>query len=164
MSRAIHEISVDTRTLYDRIITAKAGDEITYAALSELIGRDVQTVARSALHSARKMAMRDHNVVFGVVRNEGLKRLADVEVVQTGEATVAKLRRVAKRGIRTITSVQDFAQLPDAAKIKHNTFASMFGAVAAMAKPASMKRLEGAVNAAQTGTLPIGRTLEAFTK
>lgn len=164
MPQSIQEIGIDTRTIYDRLIAAEIGETIPYADLTKLIGRSVQSHARGPLGSARRMAMRDEHIVFGTVIGVGLKRLADPEIVQTADAFNTKIRRTARRGIKTITSIADFDALTSEMKVKHNTFASMFGAIAAMSKPASVKRLEQAVNTAQTGVLPIGRVLETFTK
>lgn len=159
--KIIAALSLDAKLLYERLKSAKIGDVVTYQELSNIIGRDVLDPGRGLLQTARRKALREDYFVFGIVRKEGLKRLSDLEIVATGEDTVGRIRRTARRGFRTITAVKDFEALPNEAKIRHNVYASMLGAVAMAASAPQMKKLEKKVSEAKA-QLSLTKTLEAF--
>ncbi len=155
-------ISPETRMLADRIASLEVGETITYKELSSLVGEDVQKSAGGALRAARRMCQRDKQIVTDPVTNVGIIRLSDNETVASGDSVMRKIRRAARRGIDRVSAVSRFDDLPNESKIRHNALMSGFGVVAAFMKPKSIKKIEGAVNTAQTGQLPIGRTLEVF--
>jgi len=161
MTSTIPEISIETRMLIDRLKTAQIGETITYATLSNIIGREVQDDARHLLVSAQKACLRDH-IVFASVRKIGVKRLADTEIVGIGEAMLPKIKRAAKRGIVKMTSVADFSALPDAAKLRHNAVISMLGVVAHVAGPRRLQKITDEVTKAAGSQLPPAKLLEAF--
>lgn len=154
-------MSLDTQMLYERLEKAQIGDLINYEELSAIIGSDVQIKGRGSLQSARKMAMRDKGMVFESVRDIGIKRLADAEIVRSGQAYISRIRRHARRGMRVLVSVQNFEALPNDLKIRHNATASMLGAVAQFSGSAAQKRIEGAVEAAGN-KISYAKTLELF--
>jgi hypothetical protein len=159
--KTIQALSLDSKMVYERLKACNVGDLVPYKEISTLIGRDSQGVGRGAIQTARRKLLREDYMVFGVVWKEGLKRLSDLEIVATGEDTVRKIRRASSKGFRTITAVRDFDVLPNDAKVRHNTYASVLGALTmAMAAP-RMKKLEGRVMEAKA-TLPLQKTLEAF--
>jgi hypothetical protein len=159
--KTIGETSADARFLYQEIIKVSIGDAITYKALSGLIGRDVQDEARGALMTARRIAERDKNIVFGVIRDVGLKRLNDAEIVSTGEDARGRIRRIARRSVARVLRVNNYAELSQEDKVRHNAYASLFGAIEQMASPKSIAKLEQYAKDAQA-ELPIKRTLELF--
>lgn len=140
--------SIDARMIYERLEKAAVGEVVTYAELTALIGSDVQTSARGYMDTARRIAHRDKNMVFASVHGVGLKRLDDMEKVKTGEGYLNKIRRTARRAARVVVSVDNYDALPNDLKVKHNAYASMFGAVAQFSGRGTQKRLEGAVQAA----------------
>ena len=71
MTKTIGETSADSRFLAERLAKVEPKGEVTYDELSEVIGRNVQNGARSSLATARKIACRDHKIVFGVDRGKG---------------------------------------------------------------------------------------------
>lgn len=154
-------MSLDTQMLYERLEKAQIGDLIKYEELSAIIGSDVQIKGRGSLQSARKMAMRDKSMVFESVRDIGIKRLADAEIVRSGQAYISRIRRHARRGMRVLVSVQNFEALPNDLKIRHNATASMLGAVAQFSGGAAQKRIEDAVEAAGN-KISYAKTLELF--
>lgn len=153
--------SIDTQMIYERLEKSAIGELVEYQELSALIGTDVQSKGRGYMETARRMAMRDKGMVFEPVRNVGLKRLADTEIVRSGQAYISKIRRHARRGMRVLVSVQDFNSLPNDLKVRHNATASMLGAVAQFSGGAAQKRIEGAVE--QAGQkISYAKTLELF--
>lgn len=160
-TRAIGLISIDTKVLFDRLITANVGDVIPYSELTELIGRDVRGSAIWALGGARRKAFRERSFVFAAVRNEGVKRLSDLEIVDTGEDTASRIHRMSRRGAQRLMAVADFNALPNESKIRHNTYASLLGMTAHVTKNTQVKRLAAKIEKTQA-QLPLQRTLEAF--
>ena len=77
--------SIDTQTVVDRLRASEIGDLVTYASISEALGRDVTNGARSVLQSARRIVLNEDQMVFGVVTRVGLKRLSDVEIVDAAD-------------------------------------------------------------------------------
>jgi hypothetical protein len=162
MAKPFELTSIDTTTIYQRIITANVGEQISYDELTALIGRNVQGPARSNLQAARMRALRDNNMVFSVVRTEGMKRLSDPEVVNTGEHVMGKIRRASRRGLKILTQgVADFNRLPNESKIKFNTFASVMGAITHATMGGTIQKLEKRV-AEVHDKLPLAKTLAAF--
>lgn len=160
MAKVIPELSVDVRVVFDRLVQMRVGETITYADIKDLIGRDGQNGGRSVIASARRKALNEHRMVFEPVRNEGYKRLSDADIVNTAEHDMGKVHRATRRGARRI-AVVDFERLPNASKVKHNTYLSMFGAINAMTTGASVKALEKKV-AETHEALPLAKTLEVF--
>lgn len=157
----ITDASVDAKLLYQELVKADVGGSISYKTLSLCVGRDVQDGARGALYTARKMAEREKNIVFGVIRGEGLKRLDDIEIVNTGESVRAHIRRTARKGARRILRVRDYVALPQEQKVQHNAYASLFGAISEMVSPSNIARIASAVEKAEK-ELPLKKTLELF--
>ncbi|TAL03529.1 MAG: hypothetical protein EPO08_03925 [Rhodospirillaceae bacterium] len=157
----VQSAAVDSIFLYERLKQAAIGDLVKYEELSAIISRDVQNDGRHYLVTARRMALRRDRIVFGVVTNVGFKRLNDIEIVSTGENVTGRIRRLSRRGLHTITAVGDFAAMPNEVRIRHNAYASVFGAIAFATKEASVKRVKEAVGSSQA-RLPIAGTLEAF--
>ncbi len=89
-----------------------------------------------------------------------LKRLQNVEVPRTGQHSVDRIRREAKRGLRRVLCA-DYNALPDAGKTEFNHYASGLGVLGWMTGSKQMKRLEAKV-AEHQGRLPLMKTLEAF--
>ncbi len=157
--KAIQQLSIDAKMIYDHLISVGVGDTVTYANLTNLIGRDVQKQGRGALITARRRARNLDRIIFGTVRDVGLMRLSDTEIVETGEGTLRHIRRAARRGAQNVLCVQDFNKLPNDKKIQHNTFVSMFGVMAEITKPNKIKAIERRVESAQA-VLPVAKMME----
>lgn len=153
------EMSIDTRTIYDRLKKAAIGEVVSFAQLSELLGRKIAgdcSNLQSALHR-----LEGEGTAFANVRGTGYQRMNDIEVVNTSESAREGIRRKAKRAIKRLTCVNEFDRLPNDMKVKHNAALSGFGAIAAIMSPGRVKALEQDV--AKAGSqLPLAKTLEAF--
>ena len=161
MNKAIPELSIDARHLQERLEKLAPGEEITWGALSEVIGRDVRGAAKGPLETARRRAQKESEIVVAAVRGVGLKRLDNAAIVTTGQSIFGTIGRAARRGVKRILCA-DFAELTNEQRIKHNSYVSGLGAVAHMAKPNQLKKLEGQVETASVKELPLARTLEVF--
>lgn len=155
-------VSMDSRAIEDRLKKCAIGDEVSYADLSALIGRDV-AYERGAMASARRRLMRDQQMVFGVIRGIGLKRLGDEEIVGTGESVNTHIRRTARRAARQMSCVQDFGAMTENKQTQHNMWLSLFGALTAVTRAQSVKRLAANVKEFKA-SLPLAKTLESFTQ
>ncbi|MEX3859610.1 hypothetical protein AB3X94_37100 [Paraburkholderia sp. BR10923] len=116
------------------------GDEIRYAVLSEKIGRDVQGEARHCLDTARRRLLRDERRVFDVVRDIGLRRLNDCEIVRTADRARAHIRRTARKAARTVLCA-DYAALDRETQVRHNVALSVLAVTEIMAGEKAAKRI-----------------------
>lgn len=142
MAKTIQELSLDTQTI-ERLLQALPIDGfIAYRDLSAAIGRDVQHGARGNLESARRRLLRTTQILFGVVVNEGLKRLDDIGKVETGRAHVRRAHSHAKMARRKTASVDDFDRLPNAVKVEHNIIMAQAGVIQQMSSERTTRKLE----------------------
>jgi len=160
--RTVGQLGLDTRVLRDRLLRAGTGEKVSYDELSALIKRDVRTDARSNLGSARRILQSEYQIVFSVVRTEGLVRLTDAENVESAAADATRaVPRAARRVAKRMTAVRDFDALPNETKIQHNAGLCYLQTVGALAKQKPMKQLELEVAKANS-VLSIAATLAAL--
>jgi len=152
--------SIDVKTLCKAFAESHVGQIFTYKDLSQLIERDVQTEARNILTSARKITQRELGYVFGTIHGEGLKRLSDIEIVQTGTQTVARIRHASHRGVARISNAAP-EKLPLEGRVQMNTYLSVFAMLQTSLQEKRIKKLEARVAQAES-RLPLDKTLEAF--
>lgn len=159
-SKCLFELSVDARLLADRLRSVEPSCDVSYAELSEIIGRDVQRSARSVLASARKFVVREDSIVFGVVLNVGLRRLTDAEIVDTSDRASRHINRAAGKAISLITRAR-YEVLDRAHQIRHNAAISTFGAIAVFSSHPGRKKVEVVV-AQNNAPLPLAGTVRLF--
>jgi len=159
--RPIGQTSWDVQRVIERGARAEIGELIRYSEWSEILGRNVQGKGRSALHSARNILQRDHQIVFGVVLNIGLKRLSSPEVVHTSQAHVDHIRRTAKRGGKRLVAGAEYTALANPDRTKFNLYVSAFGAMTHFTSGPAMKKIEAAVEQCNS-TLIAQKTLDAL--
>lgn len=158
---AIFVKSNDTAIMENMIRESAEGSIITYDQLTAAIGRDVRKFSSGCLYSARRILERD-GVHTACVAGEGIKRLTPAESVDKARSQVTRSRRAARRGRSTVETT-DFARLTPEQKqsavaiVAQSTAIEMFGAKKAE------KRLTDAASDS-TGAIPLGKTLELFTK
>lgn len=157
----IQQLSVDVQLIVKRLARCEVGELIKYSELSQLIGRNIQE-KRDILDSARRVTQRDHKKVFGVVMNEGVKRLSDAEIAESWKPDVASIRRKCGRAARRI-SVADYEKLSDEQKRKANTGLAIVGVISHMSKPKNAEVIEGAVDR-QPKRLDFSETVALFQK
>lgn len=159
--RAFELTSTDVATVQKILAAMQPGDRVSWASIGAAIGVRVgdQRIF-NVTHRARYKLMRDEQMVFDVVRGEGLIRLSDEQTVNTRDHFIAKQWRLTKRAKRQITSV-NYDALPRESKVKHNVALSIFGALGAMLRPRTAARLEKRVEESQK-KLDLTKTLEAM--
>jgi hypothetical protein len=159
--KTIREASVETRLIYQRLSGMNIGDFVSYSDLNELVGRNVQKEGRGYLNTARLMCERDDDKAFGVVLNEGLKCLNSKEIINTAEFSIGHIKRTSRKSLKKVRCINDLEQLPNDEKIRLNTYASILGVMATMAKGSNIRKIEARVQETQE-QLPYVKTLEAF--
>jgi len=158
--RTIPELSIDSKLIYEKLVSLNPGESITYQSLNELIGRDVQNGARGNLVTAKKQLLNE-GVVIETIRNVGVKRLKDAEIAFSGEYAIKKARRAIQKGSKKLICVKDFDSMPQDAQLKHNFSLSVLGALEMITKPQSIKKIEHKI--AEEGVkIAAGKTLELF--
>lgn len=151
------EMSVDARTLMERLSRVDVGDLVTYDELSALIGRNVTQDARHLLRSARARLEKEEHVVFAPVIAVGVRRLDDVGVVATGEQALSHVRRTSHRAARRQSFV-DLGKLDESQKKKALLYQSMFGMIAHMTRARTVRAVEAKIVAA----LPTAKMVDAI--
>lgn len=101
------ERSPMTQICLDQILDAKPNDVLTYAALSEMVGDDVQHELRATLYSARKIALASYSVATGVVVGIGIKILDEAGAVALASVVPKRIYKTAGRGELLLASVGD---------------------------------------------------------
>ena len=106
--QARFKLSTDAIALIEGLSQAEYGQVAPYAALSELIGRNVQGEARSVLNSALNVLERDYGMFFSCVTGEGLMRITESEHLKSVPVmTREKIRRSAARGRKRLGHLRD---------------------------------------------------------
>lgn len=159
-NRSIPGLSIDTKTLEDRLRTLKEDETISYQDLTFLIGRDVTNGARSNLMSARSRLLNE-GIVIACVRGVGVKRINDTEKIGEGLRYLKKIRRGARKTAKVVAAVENFDSLPKDLQVQHNLTMSVLGLVTHMTKSSTIKQLEGKIDQ-EKKALPVARTLEAL--
>ena len=159
-SRTIPEASLEAQLLYERLCQAQPGDEITYAELSKIATRNVQTTARSALNTARRRCENHDHIVFSTISSVGLRRLTNEEIPKSTQRNIDHIRRTASKAAKRLACV-NYKELSQRAQITHNTNMSLLGVLSEVSKPSGGKLREQHVSLSQQ-VLPIGRTMEIF--
>lgn len=132
---------IDAQEIAKRLRATSVGELVTYAELDALIGRDCRT---HGLATARKELLAER-IVFSAVAKEGVKRLSPPEIVDAGRATVRKVNRASKRGIRTLAAA-DFDSLTTQQQMSHNAAMTVLALTASSTSADSIKRIERAVD------------------
>lgn len=107
-NQTIGKLHADTLMLVEGLSQAEIGQTAQYAALSELIGRDVQHEAASNLASALNVLSRDYAIFFDRVRNVGVKRITDSEQLAVlPRKGRARIRNTANKTLKGLGHIPD---------------------------------------------------------
>lgn len=138
-------LSPETQALYDRLRMIPLGEEVTYAALSEVIGRDVAGVARSHLNSALRIALREDGAAFKTIRGVGLQRLLPEQAPEIGAAARRKITRASRKAVRGMKALAAASNgLPEEAQRQLSAEISTMGLLAEITKDKAVRALDDA--------------------
>jgi len=162
MSKSHPEMSVDTRFLYQRLCKIQEGEEVSYAELSALIQRDVRTVAKGLLDSARGIAQRLDRIVFVAIAGKGLKRLSNEEIpIVSNTSRIKKINSQTRRWHQDLNCA-DYDRLGKAQQSEYNLGLSMVSALAGMSSEKAIQTVHRKMQNTSTGILSLSETLDAF--
>jgi hypothetical protein len=153
--------SFETSKLAETLAKARAGDMLTYAALSQIVGRRVDG-STGALHSARRVALREYGLVFDAVPGVGLRCLTSAEIVNASDRSRVTLGRRAKAA-REKLNQSNFGDLDDRTRVKYATHQSIFGAISMITSHRAVTKIGNAMNSSAR-EMPIKETLALFQK
>lgn len=156
--KSLPENEADILAIKELMIACPIGEVITYRAVSDAIGRDIQIKARYLLQAAIRVAEKETGARYACVHHIGIKRLPVEEIPSIGTACVGKIRRAAQRGIKRLSGVRENA--PPIVQKQINAQCAQLGAVALIARNESTKKIEGQTEPSHI--LPIGKTLALF--
>lgn len=160
MRKAAPENETDIETIARLLKAASIGATVTYEAMTDAIGRDIQD-HRHLLLAAQRRTEEEIGALFGTVRGEGVKRLPSDEVASVGSHTIRRIRRAARRGMQRLTVVRaNDLPMDDARKIIAQR--SQLGAIALVSDNRSTPAIQRSVDAMDGTTVPAGRVLDLF--
>lgn len=154
-------ISAEAQRLAQRLSEVQPGEVVTYCELTTLIGLDVQTRGRGLLATARKHVLRDQQLVFEPIRNEGMKCLTDEEIAASGASHLRRIHNASRRGVKKLSAVKNFAQLTPVQQLRHNTSMTLLATFFEVSRAKNMQRVEHVVQHAGRA-LPLQETLKVF--
>lgn len=159
MDRLAFTRSLETQALVKLLSTDEHADLFTYEELSEAAGIDAKH--HGALQSARHIVEREKGVVFETIRNVGIKRASDVEIVDAGCRAVSHIRNTAKRSIAKASCVKSVEALPNEKKAALNSHLTTVGMIHYVTTQSAQKKIEAKVT--QTSKdLPVAEALAAL--
>ncbi len=115
---------------------------IPYKELNDLIGRDVQHMARGSLSKAKFQLLKEQSMLFACVVGQGQKRLNDSGIVKSGEAAIKGIKRKTRRAILSMSALRDFEKLTNEEKFRHQAQLSIMGTLELMTKESTVKKID----------------------
>lgn len=160
----VGQVSVDSLMLARRLRAADVGETISYDEMNALIRRDVRGAAEYALKTARKIALRDNQIVFGTVTGVGIKRLSDDEITSEPKRMFQRIRRAANRTVQVVACADPSKVSPDKQR-EISAALSIAGTIALFASPKSITAAEAMAVASPTpAKLDVGELVKLFSK
>lgn len=153
------ERSAETRLLIAHLQAATVGQNYTYPALAEIVGKPVDG-SYPPLVTTRRYLQREFDMVFATRPGVGIWRLSDAEIVDETPTRLMMLRRASKRAFDRLSKA-NFAGLPVAYQLRFSAAASITALVAHITKPAQARALERSMPEGAR-QLPIAETLAMF--
>lgn len=148
--------SIDAKMVFQRLITTEPGDVVTYQELNQITGRDV-VKNRHIIATARNMAAREKLMQFDAVKNVGLKRLSDDEIVAM--QTTRPLNHIRSTVRRSVKALACANQISNESLIAKNAALSLMGAIATFVKPKAIETVSKQTQQAEIGS---GKVMELF--
>lgn len=157
------EVATEKHVL--RMILAKAseGEIVRWETLTTALGQKLNDI-RWMIRDVRREMERDERITFDTLRRVGLQRSTNDDIPRIAVDTSAqKVRGIARRSARKLACAE-FGRLNNDGKLAHGAAMAFIGILGMVSKAKSVAKLENAVKDTPDGVLPIGRTLEIFSK
>jgi hypothetical protein len=159
--KIVRDRKFETEVIRRHLSEAKVGDQISFDVLSRLTGMKI-TSTSAPFTSARRIVLNEDNIVFDSVRGVGVRRIGDEEISTVhSDKDITRSRRHAKRAVKKLACVENFASMSNHAQISHVIKSSFFGAVAYMAHKSRLQNVAAAASG-RSSELPVKETLKAF--
>jgi hypothetical protein len=153
--------SAERTRLIERMLEVKIGGHLTYREITTIIGEGAQTPRGLAIiRSAKKVLRNEHSRVFVNLRNEGVKRLNDDEIIDHAATVVVTVRRKVKVGAREMQCVS-YAELPMERRTDYHLNRTVLHYIHSMVNNESLKNVRALV-AAQSESPQVGNVLQLF--
>lgn len=149
---------VDAQTITKFLEEIPVGAIATYEEISRLINDDIQA-NRGPMETARRILLRENQIVFGAVHGIGLKRLDATEIVEQEQGTVIKVRRATTRAMKRLASA-DFDSLPPPEQGRHRLVSATLGAIAVCSGKKAQNKLSQRIQ--NSGKLEVGEAFRLF--
>lgn len=156
----IGRASVEAIELSKLLISSEVGEVLTYQQLNAAAKCDVQE-RNTVLQTARRIAQRDKQFVFGTISGVGIKRLSDEEIPDEGISAMKRSRRIAKNGMKKLECA-DLSKMSPETKVKAITTKTVLGLFSASGSRKVLHLAEQ--GARQSDTLKIGDVASLFAK
>jgi hypothetical protein len=152
----------ETELLIKHLQTAEIGQVFTYQEMTSVAKDDVQ-LRNTILQTARRTLMKPpHSMVFGTIKDVGVKRLSDEEIPDEGASAVKRSRNIARSGFKKL-GCADVANMTPETKVKHITMKTILGLFNG-AGSRKVKALAEQSARTSNGELKIGNVAELFSK
>lgn len=154
--------SFEVKELIKKLTTLKKGEAISYEDLTPVVMGDCSPKGDKYpyLLNARKNLIRNHQMVFKAIPNEGLERLDDSGIVDRSNKKLAGTTRQAKKEMEILTFV-DYDNLVPEQKLVHNTNMSIFNVVKTVGRADKIKQIKISIQNSG-GRLELAETIRAF--
>ena len=101
-------MSDESLRMIEHAMNVAVDEMVPYGVWSDVAGVDVQTsVGRSKLNTMRRFMQREHQVVFAVLYNVGLRRIVNGEQVKIAEHDMYKTDRSLRRTGRMLETTRE---------------------------------------------------------
>jgi len=154
----IQELSIDTKLIAERLLLANVGEFIPYSELSGIIKKDIRQ-HRHYLQSARNRVQRSDQIVFAVIRGEGLKRKSNTAIANCGPEHTTAIRRRARKGLRELGCATEPLVGDDL--VQHNLSTAVLNLITVATKQKKMNALEDKIRTAEE-KLPLADMIDAL--
>jgi hypothetical protein len=141
------ETEIEVDALAKALVAVPIRETISYAALSEVVGYDVQRKP-FALFKARKRVESDTGLRLATVKGEGIKKLDAEAIAGIGAAARKNIARKAARQAQRLTGLR-YNDIDATTQARIDAERSLLGAISAMSKT-DIERVEE-----QTRTGPV---------
>lgn len=161
-ARSFPGIALETKLLIDLLKGKVEGDTVSYADLELCIGRPCtpNTQGYSYLQSARRILLRDYNMVLDSEPKIGVRVCTNDEKMIVSGRDLKRARRATQRSRQKLRSVE-YERLDEPKKKEWNSRMSLVGALDLMTTDRAVKKVEHLIS---DHPLPSAKTLELFQK
>lgn len=153
------KLSADVRVLIELAQTISPGEMLTYRAMTEAIGRNIQSKLYIWLQAQDRLA-KDSGILFANVRNVGYQRIKTEHLPDVGTRARTRIRRISRRTSRDLSEAARRANdMPPDLQKRVSAEISTLNLQAHIAGNGAQKEVEENTD---NQVLPLGKTMEAL--